>query len=529
MKKTILVSLILLVFVSARAQESGLIDDAVQGPTLDDNEQHYIGTWKHNTSSPNFYKGTLSYSNQTNAYIMLNFTGDGVKWIAEKKSTHGKAAVSLDGGQEQMIDLYAAVETRETVYQTPNTLQQGVHTLKIRVTGEKDAASTGTYVVHDFFSISVDAPSNLQDVSNTRYGKHALYTLTHGFDNTAVGYQTMLGTYSGNGNTAFGSNSVGVDKGNHNTGIGYNALAHGGGYAHDNTAVGANAMEIVQVGEGNTAVGRYAGPSVSNLWYSTALGAGARTTADNQVRIGNTSVTSIGGQVSWSTLSDGRFKKDIKEDVSGLEFITKLRPVSYTLDGDAIAKFLRAPETSQGAKTRTTPVRQTGFVAQEVDALVKKSGYVFHAVEAPKNDSDPYTIRYAEFVVPLVKAVQELAAQVKEQEAKLAEQQKELDVLRKVGATSHDLLSVGVAALYQNNPNPFSADTDIKMSLPESANQVDVVIYSLDGKQIKDLTVAQRGQAAVTIQGNELPAGMYLYALIIDGKVVDTKRMILTR
>ena len=63
-------------------------------------------------------------------------------------------------------------------------------------------------------------------------------------------------------------------------------------------------------------------------------------------------------------------------------------------------------------------MRQTGFVAQEVEAIVKKTGYVFSGVDAPENENDPYGIRYAEFVVPLVKAVQELSAKVEEQKKK---------------------------------------------------------------------------------------------------------------
>jgi trimeric autotransporter adhesin len=81
-------------------------------------------------------------------------------------------------------------------------------------------------------------------------------------------------------------------------------------------------------GNFNTALGYNAGPSSSNPGFSntTAIGYLAMPTTPGQVRIGNTSVSSIGGQVSWSTLSDGRFKRDIREDVSGLEFINKLRP-----------------------------------------------------------------------------------------------------------------------------------------------------------------------------------------------------------
>ena len=55
------------------------------------------------------------------------------------------------------------------------------------------------------------------------------------------------------------------------------------------------------------------------------------------------------------------------------------------------------------------------------------------------------------------------------------------------------------------------------------------MIYNLEGKQMKNIHVANRGDVTVKISGNELAAGMYLYSLIADGKVVDTKRMVLTR
>ncbi len=50
----------------------------------------------------------------------------------------------------------------------------------------------------------------------------------------------------------------------------------------------------------------------------------------------------------------------------------------------------------------------SGFVAQEVEKAAQQLGYDFSGVDAPKNEKDVYALRYADFVVPLVKAVQEL-------------------------------------------------------------------------------------------------------------------------
>lgn len=51
----------------------------------------------------------------------------------------------------------------------------------------------------------------------------------------------------------------------------------------------------------------------------------------------------------------------------------------------------------------------------------------------------------------------------------------------------------------------------------------------MNGTQLKNYSITQRGKGSITIQGSEFTAGMYLYALIADGKVIDTKRMILTK
>ena len=200
---------------------------------------------------------------------------------------------------------------------------------------------------------------------------------------------------------------------------------------HYNTASGFRALFSNIAGNYNTAMGYYAGPAAGpTLENTTALGYLAVPTASNQVRLGNTSVTSIGGQVEWTAFSDGRFKKDIKEDVSGLEFIKELRPVSYTVDKAGLNKFLQVTDSSSNqAKAKRVPVRQTGFVAQEVEAIVKKTGYVFSGVDAPENENDPYGLRYAEFVVPLVKGMQELTAILKEQDQRIIAQEQKIDSL----------------------------------------------------------------------------------------------------
>ena len=376
--------------------------------------------------------------------------------------------------------------------------------------------------------------TNTSGYQNTALGSRSLYLNTTGYRNTGIGGYALNSNISGNFNTATGNYAMYSNNfGTHNTGNGYRALYNNttGNY---NTAQGAFALSNSFGGSYNTAVGYNSGPSVDLLNNTIAIGYLSVTTASNQVRIGNTSITSIGGQVEWTAFSDGRFKKDIKEDVSGLEFINELRPVSYTVDKIGLNKFLHVNDsTAKLSDAKSVPVRQTGFVAQEVEALVKKTGYVFYGVDAPENENDPYGIRYAEFVVPLVKGMQELNAILKKQEQRITAQEQTIDSLViQLGSKSEiekDVRLNDQAVLFQNNPNPFNTETEIKMTVPEGVGFATVMIYNLEGKQMKNIQVRDRGQVSVKLSGSELSAGMYLYALIADGKVVDTKRMILTQ
>ncbi len=403
------------------------------------------------------------------------------------------------------------------------------------------AANTSGAPNAAFGSMSLHA--NTVGSNNTAMGGSSLYSNTTGSSNTAIGASSLYSNTTGSVNTAFGASSLHNNTtGAYNTAFGYalysNTLGNGncatghfslygnttGSY---NSAYGYNTLYWNSTGNYNSAFGDYAG-SNNNYDNTTSIGYNATPTASNQVRLGNTSVTSIGGQVSWTTLSDGRFKTDIREDVSGLAFIEALRPISYSIDKDKLDSFLglsekvRIPSSGPSAQ----PMRQTGFVAQEVENVIKKSGFVFHGVEAPQNDKDHYSIRYAEFVVPLVKAVQELSAKVEQQ-------QKTIDMLinQRKGTVlnGHDELVSSTATLFQNSPNPFSSDTEIRMALPENVSNATLMVYTMDGVQLKAIPVRGSGNTSVKISAHELSAGVYVYALVVNGSTTDVKRMILTK
>lgn len=339
--------------------------------------------------------------------------------------------------------------------------------------------------------------------------------------------------HSRNGNIALGTNAAPVASGTQNVAIGEEALLENSS-GSSNVGVGTGALRFNSTGVENTAIGNDAGVSqfgIGSRNNTTTIGNGARATFSNQVRIGNTAVTSIGGVVDWSVVSDGRFKNAIREDVPGLAFIEKLRPVSYELNRQKLQTFLKGQDNENASEELSG--RTTGFVAQEVAQLLDENGYVFSGVERPKHDQDHYSISYAQFVVPLVKGMQE-------QQQIIRELREELEALKSViygTESTQPVKSTGGLKtslpegflLSQNTPNPFDQTTTITAMLPVHVNEARIVIYDMQGIELQRYPLYQRGKTSVEIKGGSLPSGMYLYALLADGKLIDTKKMILTR
>ena len=244
---------------------------------------------------------------------------------------------------------------------------------------------------------------------NTAIGLNALGSNTAGLDNTALGWGALWDNLTGDFNTASGRAALQANvDGSNNSGFGYQALRNNAS-GTGNTAHGRASLFANLTGDNNTALGFNAFNTGTNFSNSTAVGFSSVITGSNQVRIGNNAVTSIGGFAGWTNVSDGRFKKEVRENVPGLRFIKRLTPVTYKLDMNAMATFLNIPMENRNLTDEQSKGNslQTGFIAQDVERVARSLDFEFSGIDAPKNSSDHYGLRYAEFVVPLVKAVQE--------------------------------------------------------------------------------------------------------------------------
>jgi hypothetical protein len=411
---------------------------------------------------------------------------------------------------------------------------------------------------------------------NTAVGWEALSSNLSGLSNTAIGNTALFSNLSGFGNTANGTSALySNENGDSNTASGILALSpNTTGY--NNTAYGPATLFANTTGSDNTAIGAYADVNASNRTNATAIGAGALATANNQVKIGNEDVTSIGGYAAWTNLSDQRTKKNIRTDVPGLDFINRLQPVTYNLDLDALDGLLNHDEArkqaedklpqklkNQSKKLREVATKnseakqkareakekqlQSGFIAQDVEKAAKSIGYDFSGVDVDGNGI--YGLRYAEFVVPLVKAAQELSEQNDRLQAQNDQMQAQINELTELvygllgkdanpallksksaneAAAGGQGLAGSGASLQQNSPNPFGQTTVIRYTLPQTGSSAQLVVSSAAGRVVRQLPL-QQGTDSITIEGGSLAVGIYYYSLYVDGSLVDTKKMILTK
>jgi trimeric autotransporter adhesin len=282
--------------------------------------------------------------------------------------------------------------------------------------------------------------NNLTASQNVAVGDRALYSNVGGYQNIGIGAYSLYNNASGYRNTAIGVDAQTNTTGNNNTSVGMNAL-NSNTSGSGNTAIGAYALyDNNTTGFGNTAIGYYARVSSSALQNATSIGYNAVVNASNKIRLGDANISVIEGQVAFSNPSDGRFKRNVSEsDLKGLDFIKRLRPVVYNFDTrkyeEHVSQQLSDSTRNQRLKenfSASTNIRHSGFIAQEVEKAAIASGYDFDGLHLPEQGKDYYSLSYSQFVVPLIKGMQEQQALIEGQQKMIDKQQEEINELKKM-------------------------------------------------------------------------------------------------
>lgn len=242
-------------------------------------------------------------------------------------------------------------------------------------------------------------------------------------------------------------------------------------------------------------------------------------------------------------VSDARFKKDVVGIQNAMEMLKKFRPTQYH----------HKSKNSWGMNFDDR--LSYGFIAQEVEKdfpeLVKEQRKPLTKDEKGNILTEEITfkaVNYTALVPMLVKGVQEQQAEIESQSSALntlkteLENQKKLnqELLDRMGKLEQLLLqnatptvrqevSIGNPAsivLNQNVPNPFAEKTLISYVIPREAKTAQIHFLNNQGASIKVVELTERGKGELLVYAEDLSTGIYTYTLVVDGNVMDSKKML---
>ena len=206
--------------------------------------------------------------------------------------------------------------------------------------------------------------------------------------------------------------------------------------------------------------------------------------------------------------------------------LVQLSPVQYNLSMPVMTADDKRDTTTTRRTLSTMEIQHFqkphyGLVASELKEIMPELVY--------EGQNGELCINYIEMIPLLVESIKELKAEINTLQS--SNNGGAVVMSRAIGGATdiEESTALTIPVLKQNNPNPFTDNTVIEYSLPETVETANIYIYDMNGKQIQQIALTERGNSSVTISGGELNAGMYLYSLIADGQVIDTKRMILTK
>jgi len=212
-------------------------------------------------------------------------------------------------------------------------------------------------------------------------------------------------------------------------------------------------------------------------------------------------------------------KSNIDNFSLGLDQIMDINPMSYVYNG-------KGGITSERI--------HFGVIAEEFQKIVPEAVFAYAYKEA---DDEGNVLSTEEFLSVDEKAITYMLVNaVKEQQAIINAQAEKLSALEEVvntlgssteiNRTNVTLSDFDLAELQQNIPNPFALNTQIEYTIPSKANNSQMIIYNTEGRIMKTLNLNHVGLGVLSVDASDLPAGTYTYQLVVDGKKIDSSKMV---
>lgn len=241
---------------------------------------------------------------------------------------------------------------------------------------------------------------------------------------------------------------------------------------------------------------------------------------------------------TWTIGSDQRLKKDVHSFTDGWNVLKYINPVWFTYNGEAetplgetsmgtIAQDLQkvAPYMVSSWKYSDDKGKATEYLAANYHAL-------FFILTNTVKEQHVKIDSISELNTKLqaqINILQTDNAQIKSQIADILKQLSYMNSNHQI--TSNGQVDATLAdgsvppSLSQNAPNPFSQNTVIHYFLPKNITSAQIIVTTLTGNVLKSVDIAQRGAGQIQIDAGTLVPGSYHYSLIVNGKIVDTKKM----
>lgn len=251
-------------------------------------------------------------------------------------------------------------------------------------------------------------------------------------------------------------------------------------------------------------------------WYKICLGA-----ADPRISGNNGQIVFFDSESSQFNsiqvknvynYSDARAKTNITPIKNATDLVLNLNPVTYNFKNEEGIKLRKSAITGEKMK-------EIGFLAQDVEQVLPEAVH--------EDEEGNKLINYSAIIPLLTESFKELTEKV----YKLQEEIEELKSTKVLGSSnSKSLLAKNnKPILYQNAPNPFSEQTIIGYNIPVNFSTANICFFNLQGKMLLKKTINNGvGEGSISLNANELGAGIYLYTLVVNNAVIDTKRLLIT-
>ncbi|WP_298418675.1 tail fiber domain-containing protein [uncultured Kordia sp.] len=454
--------------------QPGLVTQLDAGTAFDFNTSQWFSIGKLNTGSQQVFGLRFQLKNRalTMGYQDTNDINPRIQWIGDSFASGTDLEFRVANSFTSTTSTLVTTMTNDgrTFFGTPlttNSTRVGVD--------YTDIGSTRTGVTAENNATSSGSVTGFKSINNfSCYIKNGLDIRSSGGAYADTGINIRINdAFQSNGLTAFVTGSA--------TGSTYGVR---GSISSSSTGARPTGFGAAIYGSASTSTNRYAGYFNGNVFVTGTF-----------------------------TVSDKKFKENIKDEENVLEKLAQLDAVTYTFKPN---DQLNLPEGLQH-----------GFLAQNLEKIFPELVTTINKPIIDKENKETGTYEYK--AVNYVGMISVLTSSLKEMNEKVIALENELETIKKEQSSSKNSLDKVKDdeldfSMEQNKPNPFTNQTVVNYALPNNTRAA-ISVFDMAGKFIRDYNLTnQKGQ--VTINSSEIGKGMFIYSLVSNGEIMVTKKMI---